>query len=101
MRRLSESKCCVLGHLWQQTIGPYAVLDPAEFISKMGIVVEEADETVFWLEILTETGVVCRQGRQLAKRSKRTICDFQCVTTNLEARLLMIQSPDDSLIQCS
>jgi len=24
----------------------------------MGIVVEEADETVFWLEILTETGVV-------------------------------------------
>ena len=30
----------------------------AEFISKMGIVVEEADETVFWPEILTETGVV-------------------------------------------
>lgn len=30
----------------------------AEFISKMGIVVEEAEETVFWLEILTETGVV-------------------------------------------
>ena len=24
----------------------------------MGIVVEEADETVFWLEILSETGVV-------------------------------------------
>jgi hypothetical protein len=24
----------------------------------MGIVVEEADETVFWLEVLTETGVV-------------------------------------------
>ena len=30
----------------------------AEFISKMGIVVEEADETVFWLEVLSETGVV-------------------------------------------
>ena len=30
----------------------------AEFVSKMGIVVEEADETVFWLEVLTETGVV-------------------------------------------
>ena len=30
----------------------------AEFISKIGIVVEEADETVFWLEVLTETGVV-------------------------------------------
>ena len=24
----------------------------------MGIVIEEADETVFWLEILSETGVV-------------------------------------------
>jgi four helix bundle protein len=31
---------------------------PAEFISKMGIVVEEADETVFWLELLGETGIV-------------------------------------------
>lgn len=26
----------------------------AEFISKIGIVVEEADETVFWLELLIE-----------------------------------------------
>jgi four helix bundle protein len=30
----------------------------AEFIAKMGIVVEEADETVFWLELLSETGVI-------------------------------------------
>ena len=30
----------------------------AEFVSKLGIVVEEADETVFWLEVLSETGVV-------------------------------------------
>lgn len=30
----------------------------AEFISKMGIVLEEADETVFWLEMLIKTGVV-------------------------------------------
>ena len=32
----------------------------AEFISKIGIVVEEADETVFWLELLIETDVVKR-----------------------------------------
>jgi len=31
-----------------------------EFISKIGVVVEEADETVFWLELLTETGVIPR-----------------------------------------
>jgi len=30
----------------------------AEFISKIGIVVEEADETVFWLECLIESGIV-------------------------------------------
>ncbi len=30
----------------------------AEFISKISIVVEEADETVFWLELLGDTAVV-------------------------------------------
>jgi four helix bundle protein len=32
----------------------------AEFISKMGVAVEEADETVFWLELLVETGIAPR-----------------------------------------
>jgi four helix bundle protein len=30
----------------------------AEFIAKIGIVVEEADETVLWLELLVESGIV-------------------------------------------
>lgn len=30
----------------------------AEFIAKVGVVVEEADETVFWLELLSEVGIV-------------------------------------------
>src|SRR5208337_2716555 len=30
----------------------------AEFVSRMGVLVEEADETVFWLELLIDTGVV-------------------------------------------
>src|SRR5690242_2602648 len=29
----------------------------AEFVSKMSVVVEENDETVFWLELLRETGI--------------------------------------------
>jgi four helix bundle protein len=29
----------------------------AEFIAKVGTVVEEADETVFWLELLIESGI--------------------------------------------
>jgi four helix bundle protein len=30
----------------------------AEFIAKIGVVVEEADETVFWLELLVDTEIV-------------------------------------------
>lgn len=30
----------------------------AEYIAKLGVVVEEADETLFWLELLEETGIV-------------------------------------------
>ncbi len=31
-----------------------------EFIAKMGVVVEEADETVFWLELLVEAAIVSK-----------------------------------------
>jgi four helix bundle protein len=30
----------------------------AEFVAKLGIVVEESDETVFWLELLVDSGMV-------------------------------------------
>jgi len=30
----------------------------AEFVAKVGVVVEEADETVFWLELLLEAGIM-------------------------------------------
>jgi four helix bundle protein len=30
----------------------------AEFVSKLGIVLEEADETVFWLELLGDSGII-------------------------------------------
>ena len=32
----------------------------AEFVSKMGTVVEEADETVFWLELLVDAQIVSK-----------------------------------------
>lgn len=31
---------------------------PADFIAKMGIVHEEADESVYWMELLVESGIV-------------------------------------------
>lgn len=33
----------------------------AEFVARMGIVVEEADETILWLELLIESGIVPRE----------------------------------------
>jgi four helix bundle protein len=30
----------------------------AEFVAKLGVVIEESDETVFWLELLQESGIV-------------------------------------------
>jgi four helix bundle protein len=30
----------------------------ADFVAKMGLVVEEADETVFWLELLADAGII-------------------------------------------
>lgn len=33
----------------------------AEFIAKLGTVVEDADETVFWLELLVESGMAQQQ----------------------------------------
>jgi four helix bundle protein len=30
----------------------------AEFVARMGVVVEEADESVFWLELLVESGMI-------------------------------------------
>jgi len=32
----------------------------AEFVAKMGVVVEEADESAFWLELLVESGMVAK-----------------------------------------
>ncbi len=31
---------------------------PADFIAKMGIVEEETDESVYWMELLVEAGIV-------------------------------------------
>jgi four helix bundle protein len=45
----------------------------AEFISKINVVVEEADESVFWLELLADTGVVSAEKLVSAQGSKRVV----------------------------
>ena len=34
---------------------------PADFIAKMGIVEEETDESIFWMELLVETGIMSQE----------------------------------------
>lgn len=46
---------------WLRTIEPSRSRSKAEFISRIAIVVEEADETVFWLELLADTGMVAKE----------------------------------------
>ena len=49
----------------------------AEFISKMGIVEEEADETGYWLELLTESGMAKpAQTAGLLKEARELIAIF-------------------------
>ena len=49
----------------------------AEFVSKMGIVVEEIDETVFWLELLIESEIVeYRKIQELLKEANELLAIF-------------------------
>jgi len=49
----------------------------SEFIAKVGTVVEEADETVFWLELLIETGVISKsRTEELLKEANEILAVF-------------------------
>ncbi len=74
----------------------------AEFVSKMGIAVEEADETVFWLEILVETGIVpkVRMEDLLAEANELlAILAASQRTARAGGRSGRNQLPDDSMTQ--
>jgi four helix bundle protein len=52
----------VVGKQWLRCgIARRAGRSRAEWIAKIGLVVEEADETVFWLEMLSDCGIVPSQ----------------------------------------
>jgi len=45
-----------------------------EFVSKLGVVEEEADETLLWIELLTDTGILPEmKGRELAKEGEEIL----------------------------
>jgi four helix bundle protein len=48
----------------------------AEFISKLSIVLEEADEVVFWLELLRETDPTTERWRTLIDEARQLVKIF-------------------------
>jgi four helix bundle protein len=69
----------------------------AEFIAKVGIVVEEADETSFWLEFLVETEIVPLKLAPLMQEAEELTKIF--AASQQTARSSITRSPDHTLAQ--
>lgn len=49
----------------------------AEFVARIGVVVEESDETVFWLEMLVDAGIVPKARMEdLLREAKELVAVF-------------------------
>jgi four helix bundle protein len=59
----------------------------AEFIAKLGIVVEEADETVFWCELLEEAGITTSEEIQaVVGEARELLAIFSAARKTAKAR---------------
>lgn len=59
----------------------------AEFYSKICIVVEECDETIFWLEFMTETGILSQiQTRDLHMEASELLRIFATIKRKLKQK---------------
>jgi four helix bundle protein len=63
----------------------------AEWIAKIGLVVEEADETVFWLEMLSDCGIVPSKRCADILKEARELSAIQCNPARGEAGKLNYQ----------
>ena len=63
----------------------------AEFVAKLGIVLEEADETVFWLELFQEGNIFPKEKlHDLVREANELVAIF--VSSVCTARALPLQS---------
>lgn len=53
----------------------------AEFIAKIGIVIEEADESVYWMEIIVESGLMNKELIKPLINEGNEICAIMVVTS--------------------
>lgn len=57
----------------------------AEFIAKLGVVIEEADESVYWLELLIETKVIkAEKLNSLLKEAKELTAIFNASRSTIK-----------------
>jgi len=60
---------------------------PADFISKIGIIVEKADETAFWLALMAEAGIFKRAKLEsLLAEANELVRIFQATRTTARSR---------------
>lgn len=58
----------------------------ADFISKIGIVLEEADESVFWLELMVEAGTMSEsQVASLINEARQLVAIFAATKITAQA----------------
>ena len=66
-----------------------------EFFSKLCIVVEESDETLFWLELLTESGIVSEHAvSELRNEAEELLRIFSASRKTLKNKLDLKRTPE-------
>ena len=58
-----------------------------EFISRIGIVVEENDETLFWLELIADSGIMSKQKINLLYKETEELLSIFCSTLKTSKNL--------------
>ncbi|WP_447603843.1 four helix bundle protein [Nitrospira sp. Nam80] len=55
-------------------------------MAKLGIVVEEADETLFWCELLEEAGIVPAEIKDIMKEAREILAIFSTARKTAKTR---------------
>ena len=83
IRQLMRSATSVAANYSSATRGR----SEAEYYSKLCIVVEECDETIFWLDFLVEVGVMtCNQTKDLNSEAEELLKIFSTIKKKLKIK---------------
>lgn len=63
-----------------------------EFVAKLGVVIEEADETLYWIEIAVEAGLLSRESAKAAWREMNEITSILIATIRTAKKAQLARS---------